>query len=143
QVVNLFANRLFERPGNFLDREQFPSFIFYRRHRHIRNSAGNDARERREIAANIEREAVHCDPMPDTDANRRDLALLDPNASEPFAPRRGDFVAREKIDQRLLEPAQITMQILAAAAKIDNRIAHQLAGTMISRLAAAIDREKR
>ena len=35
------------------------------------------------------------------------------------------------------------MQILSASAQIDDRIADQLPGAVIGRLAAAIDREKR
>ena len=81
--------------------------------------------------------------MPHAHADGRDLAVFDPNAGQALASLRGNFVFGQKIDEQLLEPAQIAMQILAAPAKIDNRIAHQLAGPVISRLTAAIDREKR
>ena len=81
--------------------------------------------------------------MPNADSDRRDLAIANPNPGETFAPCPDNFVAREKFDQRLFEPAQIAMQILAAPAKIDNRVTHQLTGTVIGRLPAAIDREQR
>ena len=81
--------------------------------------------------------------MANADPDRHDLAMAGPNTGETFALLRLDFVAGEKFDQRLLEPAQVAMQILPAPAKIDNRIAHQLAGAVISRLTAAIDCEKR
>ena len=104
----------------------------------------------REITANIKREPVHGDPMPHAHADRRDFAaspdyfgVLDPNPGKALAPRGRKSVLGEKIDEHLLEPAQIAMQILSAPAKIDNRITHQLSRSVIGRLAAAIDRKKR
>jgi len=54
--------------------------------------------EGREIAADVQREAVHRNPMAHADANRRDFAgwpghfrVLDPNSGEAGPPRGGDF----------------------------------------------------
>src|SRR5438874_13429749 len=85
---------------------------------------------------------MHRNPMPHTDANGSDLAVLYPNSCERFASRRGNAVFGQHFNEQLLEPTQIFMQIIAAPAKIDNRIAHQLAGSMICCLAATIDRKK-
>src|SRR5205814_5945369 len=114
-----------------------------RSHRHVRNSTRNDVCERRKIAANVERESMHRDPVTNPDTDRRDLTMADPNTGETFALLRLDFVAGKKINQRLLEPAQVAMQVLPAPAKIDNRIAHQLPGPMIRRLTAPIDCKQR
>src|SRR6266849_996321 len=99
--------------------------------------------EWREIATHIQGETMHRDPMAHTDADGCNLALADPNARESIALCRRNPVFGEKFDEQLLEPAQVTMQVLAASAKIDNWISHQLSGAVISRLTAAIDRKKR
>jgi hypothetical protein len=44
--------------------------------------------EWREIAANVQGETVHRDPMTYADADGRNLAFADPNAREPVALRR-------------------------------------------------------
>src|SRR5437762_10271770 len=85
---------------------------------------------------------MHRNPMPHTNANGSDLAVLYPNSCERFASRRGNAVFGQHFNEQLLEPAQIFMQIIAAPAKIDNGIAHELARSMICCLAATIDREK-
>src|SRR5258707_2353812 len=98
--------------------------------------------EGREITAHVQREAVHRNPMAHADADRCDLAFADPNAGESLALRRGNFVISEKFDEQSLEPAQMAMQVLAAPAKIDNCVAHQLSRSVVSRLAAAVDGKK-
>ena len=97
--------------------------------------------KRREIAAHIQREAVHGDPMANTNPDRSNFAIFDPNSGKRFASLRGNVVLCEKIDEQLLEPAQIFVQILATPPQVDNRITHQLARPVIRRLAAAIDRK--
>jgi hypothetical protein len=77
--------------------------------------------------------------MVDADADRGDFARIHANAGEPVAPHRVNFESGEQIDHKLLEPAEVAMQILTAPAKIDDRVTHQLTGTVISRLAAAVD----
>ncbi len=74
-------------------------------------------------------------------ADGRDLAVANPNSGKRFTPGRSNPVYREKINEQLLEPAQIFMQILTASAQIDNRITHELSRPVISGLAAAIDGE--
>src|SRR5215469_12779667 len=85
---------------------------------------------------------MHGDPMANADANGSDLAVFYPNSRERFASHRGNAVFGQHFNEQLLEPAQIFMQILAASAKIDNWIAHQLARSVIRRLPATIDRKK-
>ena len=48
--------------------------------------------KRREIAAHVQRESVHRDPMANTNPDRSDLTILDPNSGERFASLRGDIV---------------------------------------------------
>src|SRR6266536_1223925 len=76
-------------------------------------------------------------------ADGSDLAVADPNSGKRSTPGRSNPVCREKINEQLLEPAQIFVQILTASAQIDNRITHELPRPVISGLAAAIDGENR
>ena len=92
----------------------------------------------REVAAHIQREAVHRDPMAHADADRGDFALPDPDAGQTVASRGFDLVDREQLDEERLDPAQVTMQILAVTTEIDQKISDQLPRPVISRLAAAV-----
>src|SRR5260370_35945704 len=94
--------------------------------------------EGREITADVQREAVHRNPMAHADADRCDFAFADPNAGESLALRRGNFVISEKFDEQSLEPAQMAMQVLAAPAKIDTCVAHQLSRSVVIRRSAAV-----
>ena len=120
-----------------------PRLFFDRSHGDIRDAAGRDRVEGREVAAHVERETVHRDPMPHADADRGDFALLDPDAGQAGAGRGVDLVGREQLDQERFDPAQIAMQILPVAAQIEEKITDQLPGPVISRLPAAVDRDKR
>ena len=73
--------------------------------------------KRRKIAGHVQRKAMHGDPMANADANGSDLAVADPNAGKRFPPGRSNPVFREKFNEQLLEPAQISMQILTASAQ--------------------------
>ena len=99
--------------------------------------------KRREIAAHVQREPVHGDPMANTDADRSNLAIPYPNSGERFTSLRGNVVLREKIDEQLLEPAQVFVQILTTPAQINNGITNQLARPVICCLPATVDRKQR
>src|SRR5690349_16201396 len=80
--------------------------------------------------------------MTHTNANRRNLALLNPNPGQSFARVPFNSELRQKFDQQAFNPTQIFVQILAAMAQVDNRIAHQLSRPMIRCLATPIDPKK-
>ena len=71
------------------------------------------------------------------------LRSFDPDAGKAVARRGVDLVARQQLDEQRFDPAQIAMQILAVTTKIEKKITDQLSRTVIGRLPAAIDREKR
>src|SRR6478672_7357253 len=75
-----FRRDLFDSAGDFQDRVRRAGFFFNRSHPHVRNAARNNLFKGREVAANVERKSVHRDPMANADANRRDLAVLHPDA---------------------------------------------------------------
>ena len=69
---------------------------------------------------------MHRDPMPHPYSDRRDLAgcldhfaVLHPDAGEAIARRCRDLALGEYLDEKRFDPAQITMQILAVPAMIE------------------------
>ena len=80
--------------------------------------------------------------MTHTNANRRNLALLNPNPGQSFARMRFNSKLRQKLDQQAFNPTQIFVQILAAMAQVNNRIANHLSRPMIRCLATPIDPEE-
>ena len=122
--------------------EKYAALLLDRRHRHIRDSAGSDRVEGREIAPHVQREAMHCDPMADTDADGGDLAFADPDPRQAGTRPRFDLEGSEQRDQERFNPTQIAMQILPVMAQVEEKITDQLPRAVISRLATPIDMEK-
>src|SRR4051812_15379005 len=85
---------------------------------------------------------MHCDPLANAHTDGRDLSIFDPNAGQAGARLRVEVESREQLDQRTLDPTQITMQILTAPPQIDDRVTDQLARPVIGRLATAVSRKK-
>src|SRR5205814_7269605 len=118
-------------------------FLFHRCHHDIVDATWNDVVKGRKIATDVQRKTMHGDPITNTYADRCNFAIADPDSDERFASRGAYAVFGEMVNQQCLKPPQISVQILAVPAEIDNRIPHQLAGPMICRLPPTIDGEKR
>ena len=109
-----------------------------RGHPHVRQPAGDDPVERRQVVVDVDGEAVHRDAARDVDADRGDLAVLDPHAGvvaaasrrgrgrTPASPQRGD-------ERRLHRRARTR-----ARRHVHDRIADELAGAVVGQLAAAV-----
>ena len=65
--------------------------------------------------------------------------FADPDAGKSFAPTRFDAAIGERANHRFLEVAQVSMHVAIASFQFQNRIADELAGSVISHLAAARD----
>ena len=93
-------------------------------------AARPEARERVEVAVDVEREAVARDPAVDADAERRDLAALDPDADvlAVLAGDRADPELGERLDQDALEVVRVLAQVLAVVAQVEDRVADELPG---------------
>src|SRR5439155_2315669 len=76
------------------------------------------------------------------DADGHDLAVADPDAGIARQPARLNAEVGEGVDQANLEVAQVEADVRCGA-QIEDRIADQLAGTVIGDVAAAIDLEAR
>src|ERR1700689_5553243 len=103
------------------------------------DSARRDRIEVAEVGGYVQREAVPRDPAAKTDADRRNLARADPDAGHRVAASRVDAEFCERIDHRGFESAEILRHVAVAAFELENRIADQLAGTVIGHLSAARD----
>ena len=95
--------------------------------------------KRLEVVVDVDREAVGRHAARDVDADRRDLALLRPDAGVvgPVVGSRAglDPGARERGDDRLLDRAEVRDDVDDA----HDRIADELAGAVVGQLAAAVD----
>src|SRR5256885_17168222 len=153
-VVNDFrldAERAFETPNHRRDRRvpelPFPfhvsPFPFYRRHLHTRNPARHDAPELGKICRDVQREPVPRDPLLHVNSDARDLAAPapGPHAGVTRVPLGGYPEVGERVDQCLLQGAEIPMEIRLVAGQVDDRVAPELAGAGEGRLTAPLDFE--
>ena len=109
------------------------------RHLQAGVAAGIDALERFEIHVHVEREAVVAGAAADADAHARDLPAVDIHARRVLAALGGDAEARAVGDDGALERGHEIAHAEARAADVDEWIDHELAGTVIGHLPAAID----
>ena len=79
------------------------------------------------------------DPLLHVNADARDLPAACPDTGESRVALGGNREDAERVDQRLLECAEVPVQVLLVCAKIENRIADQLARAVKRDVAAALD----
>src|SRR5262249_50616058 len=70
------------------------------------------------------------------DADGRQLLASDPDAGQPPDPAGPDAKIRGRADEHLLEIANVTVDVAAVGLQIDDRIAEDLAGTVVRDVAA-------
>src|SRR5204863_7976133 len=98
----------------------------HRRHAHRGNAARHDEVEVTKIGRDVERKAVPGDPIARVNADRRNLAVVDPDAGVWRPPTALQPKGGERLDEKLLNLPQIPMQILAVALEVDDWIADEL-----------------
>jgi len=86
---------------------------------------------------------MHRDPFTDPYPDRSDLAILNPDArfSRDLVPIDAELF--EQINQEIFQTSQVTVQVPAALAQIENRVTHQLTGSVVGCLTAPIGFEER
>jgi len=62
----------------------------------------------------------------------------EPDAGEPVDPRALEPERAERPDQRLLEVAAVALHVPTVAVEVEDRVADELAGRVVRRLAAAV-----
>ena len=102
-------------------------------------TTGRDLVKPTEIAVHVESESVLGDPAATTNANRRHLATLQPQAGQARLPFSLQAKLRQHIDQQLLQLPQIHVQIGGAALQIQHWIHHDLTRQMVGHLPTPID----
>jgi len=103
----------------------------------IGDAARDDQAEAVQIGCHVDRESMARDPSRDPDANRRELLTPDPYAGESLDAVSRDPVVGSRPDQDFLEIADILVNVAAIRLQVDNRVAHDLSGTVIGNVAAA------
>src|SRR6185295_15487628 len=102
-----------------------------------------DRSEAAQVAGHVERKAVPGDPASDRDADRRDLPARDPDAGETNPPFRSDAELRERVDEDLLEHAEVPAYVEPELPQTHDRIADELPGAVVRHFAAAVRAEDR
>ena len=118
-----------------------PSSPRERREGRVLEPAGRDPlRERRRVEVDVERVAVRRHPVRDVDADRRDLPRRprQPDAGQALDSLAFDAELRQRQDQRLLEVAAVALDVLAVPLQVEDRVADELPGPVVGRLAAAV-----
>src|ERR1700704_6668769 len=103
----------------------------------------------REVAVDVERKPVQCDPALHPYADGGDLVLAalalvraaHPHADAVLAPLSCDVEGGEGADHPLLERGDIAAPIPAAPLEVEHRVDDPLAGAMVGELPAAPGRE--
>jgi hypothetical protein len=114
-------------------------FVFDTGHGDILEAAGDDGIKSGQIAADIDREAVHGDPPTHADADGRYLPIFHPDAGEAVTDGRLDAMGDTRGDEGEFKRSKIAVKIASKSREIENRITDQLAGAVVGCLAAAID----
>ena len=109
-----------------------------RGHAPVGDAARHDQVELREVGVHVEREAVARDPARDADADGRELVRRRPRRrSAPARALGRDAEVGRRPDQHLFEVAHVAVHVAAIRPQIDDRIADELAGTVVGDVAAA------
>src|SRR5256885_4480187 len=81
------------------------------------------------------------DPLFHVNADARNLAAASPHPCEARIARGGNTEPRQRVDERLLERAEIPMQVLLVGLEVENRIADELSRPVKCHTPAALDLE--
>jgi hypothetical protein len=95
--------------------------------------------EHGEVGIDVEGEAVHRPAPSDPDADRRDLAPVDPHAGEavePAGPRQPEV--GQRVDDDLLDGMHVGRHRPRPHGHVDDRVPDQLAGPVVGDVAAPV-----
>src|SRR4030095_9235698 len=110
---------------------------FERCHAVVRYPARHDQAEVIEVRADVEGKAVARDPPRDPDADRANLLIANPGASESLDPPRPQSIVAAHANHHFFQVANITVDIAAVGAQVENRVANDLPGTVVGDIATA------
>src|SRR5260370_41410390 len=92
-----------------------------------------------EVGREVERESMAHDRAVQLDPDGGHLLAARPHAGQPGLTRLGvDADLTQVVDQRLLELLQVLRNRKLESSQVEDRVANQLAGPMICRLASAV-----
>src|SRR6266581_1770061 len=118
-------------------------FPFYRCHLDSGDSAGNDPLELGEVRRDVQREPMPRDPLLHVDPDAGDLPAPPPgpHAGVTRVPLGGYAEVGERVDQCLLQGAEIPVEIRLVAGQVDDGVADELSGPVEGNVTAALDLE--
>src|SRR6185369_13003684 len=105
--------------------------------------AGDDQVEITEVRVDVECKAVRRDPARDVNSDRGDFTAPGVYARQTLDAKRLDTKIRQRPDQNFFQIADVTMEVFAIRAEVDNRIPNDLPETVIRDFPAAIRLEQR
>ncbi len=107
-------------------------------------AAGGDCEKRRQaLWGDVDREAMHGNPFPYANADGGELAVFHPDAGKAIAATGVHAEVVAGADEGVFEFAQVIMEVAATGIEVEDRVADELAGAVISRLAATVGFVKR
>src|SRR5262249_30841561 len=113
------------------------------RHLDAGYSARRDGVEAAQIARDVEGEPVPGHPPPDRHPHRCDLATVAPHPREAWTSVRRDVEIREHPDEHVLEAAHVPANVGSEVAEPEDRVADELARTVIGHLTAPLRSDDR
>ena len=108
-------------------------------HGSIPQAAGHDGAKGLQGTGDVEGQAVLADPALGPHADRSHLAALQPDPRETRTALGRQPIVAEEINHHPFQGPQVTMQIGAMAAQIEDGVKDQLARPMVGDFAAAVD----
>src|SRR5881398_1584366 len=93
------------------------------------------------LPAPVQRKPMPRDPLLHVDPDARDLPVPSPHAGVTRVPRGAYAESGERVDQRLLEGAEVPVEVPLVTRQVDDRVADELAGSVERHVPAALDLE--
>ena len=106
-------------------------------------TAGIDARKGFEIHVDVQTEAMITTSFSNAQSERGDLGVADVNPGRARPRLAVDAVFGEQVDHRLLDARDQALDAETEPRQVEQRVEHELAGTVVSDLPAAVDRDDR
>src|SRR3954470_21038985 len=103
----------------------------------IRDATGHDEVEMAEVGGDVQGKAVAGYPSGDSDTDSRKLLVADPHAGQHRHPGSRHAEPEYRTNQHLFQIANVTVNVTAIRAQVDDGVADELTGTMIRDVPAA------
>lgn len=126
--------------GEIFDIDLVATFIFQTSHRHAIDPTRRDCHEATQaFFGQIDSKSMERDPFPDTYTNRCQFPVFHPNTGEPIASARRDAKLGTGADKSFFQGADVKVEVVSEWVEVEDRVAGQLPGAMVSGLSTPTD----